>query len=305
MSLIEEILKAALDSNVDLPSLLRKCKLLAARINNNELAQWVDHELNGYPTTDGLPSYRVLRVQSFGDFYGPFGKGIKNAPIPEGSIPAEYRDYATTEYLLEGVSELAALAASDPPSPIIQFRWNPDLFVRVGSNIYPNLNCFSAWKSFSKSAIVGILDIVHNKVLDLTIKIEAELPDATDPASLTAISQERSQQIFQMVILGDVANLAYGSSEVTQDAEVHVSRGDFSSLRELLIGLGVSEEEIDELKVALKEDDQSEERGSLGSRTSQWIGNMIAKTVSGTWDASTSVAADVLKKAILSFLGLE
>ncbi len=48
MSLLREIQNAAVDETVSLAVLLRKCKILAARLGNIEFKTWVDKELNGY-----------------------------------------------------------------------------------------------------------------------------------------------------------------------------------------------------------------------------------------------------------------
>ena len=48
MSLLREIQEAAIDGSIDLPTLLRKCKVLAARLGNDDFTDWVDAELNGY-----------------------------------------------------------------------------------------------------------------------------------------------------------------------------------------------------------------------------------------------------------------
>lgn len=60
MGLLRDIQDAAADSKASLPDLLRKRKLLAARLKHAELDTWVSHELNGYPNDDMLPSYRHL-----------------------------------------------------------------------------------------------------------------------------------------------------------------------------------------------------------------------------------------------------
>ena len=305
MSLLSDILESAVDANVDLPTLLRKCKLLAARVRNEDFAEWVDHELNGYPSEDDLPSYRILRVQSYGDFYGPFGSGLRSAPIPETSLRPEHRKYATTQFLTEGVSGLQAMAQSEQSDSNIQLTWHPNLVAVAGSEIYRDYTCLRAWTSFSSSVLVGILDLVRNRVLDFTIKLEAEIPDAANVESLASISQERSQQIFQTVILGDVGNLASGSSEFSQEVGFPAATGDLAGLKESLQRLHVSEEDIDDLEAALREDGEPDEQGNLGSRTSDWIGKMVAKALSGTWNVGASTAADVLKKAILAYLGLE
>ncbi|MFN4056521.1 MAG: hypothetical protein ACK4GU_16890, partial [Alishewanella aestuarii] len=70
MSLLREIQSAAIDSHTDLASLLRKCKVLAARLGSNDFKAWVDNELSGYKSVDGLPEYRILNVNSKGHFAG-------------------------------------------------------------------------------------------------------------------------------------------------------------------------------------------------------------------------------------------
>ncbi|WP_411860517.1 AbiTii domain-containing protein [Klebsiella aerogenes] len=54
MSLLREIQQAATDPSFDLPSLLRKCKILASRLGSPEFKQWVNFELNGYPDLGNL-----------------------------------------------------------------------------------------------------------------------------------------------------------------------------------------------------------------------------------------------------------
>lgn len=97
MSLLWEIQGAALDSNVDITDLLRKCMVLAARLKNKEFKEWVSHELKGYKEDGDLPDYRCIDVASYGDFFDIFGNGpYKNYPIPTLPLSDEFRKYATT-----------------------------------------------------------------------------------------------------------------------------------------------------------------------------------------------------------------
>jgi len=59
VSLLREIQEAAIDSRVELTTLLRKCKVLAARLGNVEFKEWVEQELNGYKSKEkpaGIPT---------------------------------------------------------------------------------------------------------------------------------------------------------------------------------------------------------------------------------------------------------
>ena len=303
MSLIKEIQEAAVDSRVDLPTLLRKCRLLAARMRNQDLKQWVDYELNGYPSRESLPFYRTLGAQSFGDFYDSLGNGMKNAPIPSYSVPSEIREFVTSQHFLVGVGEIVAMVQNFKNSPTVQLRWSSDVFLRLGQDIYTGYNCFGAWKMVSRSAIFGILETVRNRILEFSIEIESEILDDADLPSLAEFPQERSQQIFQTVVMGDVGNLSYGSSGFSQTAEFPVAENNLSSLREFLEKHNVTGGDICELVTALKEDEKPDQQGKLGKRTSEWIGKMVGKAISGAWGVSSSAAADLLKQAILTYLG--
>ncbi|MBF0290686.1 MAG: hypothetical protein HQK86_00860 [Nitrospinae bacterium] len=47
MSLLRDIQTAAVAPDTDVATLLRKCKILAVRLGNDDFKAWVDHELNG------------------------------------------------------------------------------------------------------------------------------------------------------------------------------------------------------------------------------------------------------------------
>jgi hypothetical protein len=79
---------------------LRKCKVLAARLTNEPFEVWVERELNGFKGEDPLPDYRIVAAESKGHFLGRAGSGgIKNANIPPMCIPEHLRDQVRTVQL--------------------------------------------------------------------------------------------------------------------------------------------------------------------------------------------------------------
>jgi AbiTii len=49
MSLLDEIVDLSVKDDEKVSVLLRKCLVLAAKIKNDKLKEWAQHELNGYP----------------------------------------------------------------------------------------------------------------------------------------------------------------------------------------------------------------------------------------------------------------
>ena len=113
MSLLREIQDAAIDSNTELAVLLRKCKVLAARLGNPEFKKWVENELSGYDEIDDLPDYRILTVNSKGHFSGPFQSGLRNADIPLMCIEEDFRQHLVHSYLSQGVASMESLVREE------------------------------------------------------------------------------------------------------------------------------------------------------------------------------------------------
>lgn len=220
MSLLRKIQDAAIDSSVDLPTLLRNCKVLAARLGNDDFKRWIDHELSGYDNKDDLPDYRILRVNSKGHFSGAFGSGLRNADIPLLCLPENFRESLGHSYLMEPIAAMSALIEKSN-SGTLQEPWNPDLVAHFGMRIYENMVCMQAWKVIPASALVAALDTVRTRVLNFVLEIEAQNPAAGEAmANEKPVPQETVQHIFNTYITGDVQNLSSGSTNVTQHANL-------------------------------------------------------------------------------------
>lgn len=218
MSLLREIQSAAIDSSVPLASLLRKCKVLAARLGNEEFKSWIDNELNGYKSKEDLPEYRVLTVNSKGHFSGPFQSGLRNADIPMSCMPEKFRESLSHSYMMSPVAALESLVNGNDSGTLTE-PWNPDIVAHFGGNIYEDMNCMQAWKVIPTSALVAALDTIRTRVLNFVLEIEAEAPEAGEaPANSSPVPQDRVQQIFNTYITGNVQNLANASPGACQNA---------------------------------------------------------------------------------------
>ncbi len=218
MSLLREIQDAAIDSDTELAALLRKCKVLAARLGNDDFKQWVNNELVGYEDIESLPEYRKLYVNSKGHFSGPFQSGLRNADIPMSCVPKKLRDKLSHSYMLQSVAGLEALAEGSKSGTASE-PWNPDIVAHFGDKIYEGMNCMQAWKVIPMTSVVSALDNVRNRILSFVLEIESEAPDAGEAAiNSNPVPQEKIHQIFNTYITGDVQNIATGSTSVKQKA---------------------------------------------------------------------------------------
>ncbi|EGR1072261.1 hypothetical protein QXB71_004047 [Vibrio cholerae] len=218
MSLLREIQNSAIDANEPIGTLLRKCKVLAARLGSSEFKRWVENELNGYTDKEQIPEYRIMSVGCKGYFSGGFGTSMSNASIPSRCIPENFREGLFTSYLSQPISSIESLI-NDSDGGTVQEPWPADVTAHFGMNIYQGMNCLQAWKVIPVNALVGILDMIRSRVLNFVLEIESEDPEAGDaPINSQPVAEEKVQQIFHTYITGNVQNVATGSSHVSQHA---------------------------------------------------------------------------------------
>ncbi|WP_407305358.1 hypothetical protein [Acinetobacter sp.] len=215
MSLLREIQNDATNSSVKVSDLLRKCKILAARLGNDDFKIWVDSELNGYESSDGIPFYRVYNnVSSKGHFSGIFGSGLRNADIPSNCFPKEFRKDLTTVSLVAPIAEIESLVQKSTKGKLLQQPWDSNFVAMFSNKIYENTVCVQAWKVIPSTKLEGMIDIVKTKILNFVLEIEAINPNAGDAAlNSNPIPQEKVSQIFNFNISGNVQNLASGNNQ--------------------------------------------------------------------------------------------
>ncbi len=301
MSLLEDIQKAAVDGKSDLGELLRKCKLLAARLDSKPLEDWLVWESNGYPKEVQLPAYRVWGVQLKGHFSGPFQSSLRNAPIPTICVPDDIRDHTTIFRCQQSVVSIQELLESNDSGT---FQTNlGDLSVLLGAKVYEDRNCLQAWGEFERGHLVEVLNSVRNRILDLVLAIWKEDPKAGEvPGRPDRLEPSKVNQIFNTTVYGGAASVvgAAESSMIT----FNVQTGDFKTLAQALKDHSVEDADIKELEAAMQDDPPPKDSNSFGPRVSQWIGKMIGKAASGAWKIALGAAGALLASLIAKYYGL-
>lgn len=301
-SLLSDIQANAIDSSANITDLLRKCKVLAKRLGQEEMSHWVDQELGGYSEDEVLPDYRIVPAEARGNFYSSF-RELKNGLIPSQCLPEKYRYLATTVYLRGPISSIAHLAkASATDTPVV--NWPADVVAVFSTGIYQDMACLNAWQVISPATIVGILDTVRNRVLSFALEIETIAPNAGEVAEVSPATKKAVSQVFETIVHGNVGNITSGSHDFEQHNVMVVGKNDLASLRKTLADAGVAPTDIDDLEEALKDDAGDGDNKGIGKRAAMWIGSMIRKASEGVGKVALDVAPVLLAKVISQYLGL-
>jgi hypothetical protein len=301
MTLLEDIQEAAVDSKSNLAALLRKCKLLAARLGSQPLEDWVLWESNGYPDGVAVPDYRVWRLEVKGHFAGPLGFALRGVPIPLPYLPTESRKHFKRYEYRQSIASVEALL-SEGDGGIIQLSTG-DLALVVGTKVYERYTCLLAWAEFGENHFVELLNAVRNRILDFAVAVWKESPQAGEGGNETAAKIEATKvtQIFNTTVYGGAANLV-GTANASM-IEFNINAKDFSSLEAVLRGHGVPEPDLTALRGALQSEESKPEQG-FGPKVSSWIGKMVGKAADGTWNIGLEAAGNLLAQVIGKYYGL-
>lgn len=303
MSLLNDIKKDAIDSKSDISELLRRCKVLAYRLDNDEFKLWIEYELNGYPEEVDVPKYRQIHVESYGNFAGTFGSRIENSPIALSALESNHRAYFSKHNCGESVSSISSVIRKTSDLNL-RGSWPHDLILYYGDKLSSNYHLVEAWQAIPVSSLITILDTVKNRILTFVLELEKESPNIGEDATIP-IDKDKIQQNFRTIIMGNVTNLvSSGSQSVTYNTSIKIIQNDFDSLKRFLLSNELTESDIKELEKAIRDDGDANKEKIQGDKVQSWFMSMLQKAKSGLWQITVPVASQLLTEALKRYYGL-
>jgi hypothetical protein len=163
-SLILDLQRDALDSNIRVSDLLRKALVAARKLGIKDFEAWINLELNGYVEWKNIPTYRMLQgqIEAWNPFYGwqpvifedpEYAKALSSCSVSQsiGEIEATIGDHKPQGRLIMSLPQ-------ETEYEIIQ---GLDLTTKVSRRV-------------SAARIVNILDAVRNIILGWSLKLEQD-----------------------------------------------------------------------------------------------------------------------------------
>ncbi|SHF03410.1 hypothetical protein SAMN05444278_1231 [Psychroflexus salarius] len=282
--MIDKIIDELSDSNQSLVNPLLKTKVIATRIGNIELLNWINKELNGYnsiQSNSDLPDYRNAKANSSCTL--KVGYGIQeNTPVPIAYLKDEgLRDFFIKFPLVDGVQTLETYT-TNPKGDTLGKNLSVDFWKMVTSEFRKtgvNITVTNISVTTSISSITQTLSEIRSKFLDLMLAVETEFPNISDISSSTKEQKnELSDKITLILKQVNITNSGDGSSINTgNDNALNSASGD-NIQQEINLTKEKSEqieELISELKSAIA--DQNFEEKSDVELEIQRVENQLSK----------------------------
>lgn len=294
-SLVHQLQSEAIDDTASISSLLLKAKLVAAKLGLDDLSEWIEFELGGYPTRNHVPQYRRFHCKP--EAFNPWAGWI---PIDFGKTPKKLLYEFTTIYMQESISNVEKHSAS---SGKLEMRMDAGLteMFYAGSDSHEKFKI--AWR-FSPHSLNGVLTTVRGRILTWVLDLEKQ-GVLGEGVNFSFKEKEIAHMVFKNDFSNAVINnngvLASSTGDVTQENKMNVES--FDSLRDELKKIGVNDAEIDELHEAIESSEQPLTPVGFSQNISDWIGKISGKAMQGGLKLGGAVAIGVIVKLITNHLG--
>lgn len=308
MGLLREIQSSLLQQGQEIGPILLKLRFLASRLGSAPLEDWVRHESEGYPSEVTVPSYRKLGVSYKATFSGPFGSGIRNAPIPPFLIEQHAGPQWTLYEVRQSVAAIDELVRdSGKPSGTLQIN-AANLILLLQGKVYEGYACNSVTGLISKASLKEIQNAVRARVLELTIQLEKSIPAAADidlgPSRDTSMKEaEKVTKITQQIVHGNVTTISNSGDKAI--FHFNNTERDSRALLQALVDAGIERVDAEEFSKIVAEEPGGTKDDPFGERAKGWILKNLNKAADGTWKIGLAAATSVLTEATLKYYGLK
>jgi len=311
MKLLSNIINELIDESISLQRPLLKMKVLASRVGNKDLLNWVNKELEGYVGIDSeVPNYRKTMSNVMGSYING-NRQYNNVSIPVIGLSEKMDEYMMIFEVPSGIQTIESGIMSNK-SGLIEMRLPSELQKQIETNIKRNGNPYfqllEVRKEISAAFLTQIVSTVRSKLLDLALELEQTFGLEVDIIALSkndesvnkTINTIMSQTVINTTGHGNIINTG-NENEIVNNSVINAS--DFESLRAFLKDNKVAEEDINELQVIIDNDNQVAEEKKMGSKVGDWTKKMLGKAVDGSWKVSLAIAGKMLADAIQAYYG--
>ncbi len=261
-SLVLELQKAAEDEKIKVSALLRKAKVVAAKLKRTDINEWIQKEIHGYKESKSIPEYRSISAEII-IFYSWDVRG-RLIDLDD----KEFENQLSLKSILDSVIVIESL--------IEQMQKNnmPYIEIPIPSSFFKPLKIRN--KTFSNDdrqvfrisvqQYSEILESVRNKILDWSLDLEAQGITGKDMTFSTEDVGKATKVTFNINnsnvtgiggVNAPITTTEGHSNSTTIEAGDHstilsnVDIKDYSQIYLELKGKGVPDDAVKELKEAI------------------------------------------------------
>jgi len=306
MKLISDILNDLVNDQISLSVALNKTKVLATRIDNQALLNWVNSELKGYPNFDSVPDYRSTQGTVIGDFTNG-RQHVTNYPLPLPELGDDMDEKIRQFRTVDSVTTLEAFfdipVTENRDSLVFPFpegmRSSLEDILRNSNGPYFQLINVGIKVPFHFAT--SVLASVKDKLLEFMLALEKEFGIESEISDLQGNNAKINYIMNNTITNNGDGNVVNTGANATVTANITITKGNKDALAKILTENGVENKDIVELLTVI--DTEQSEGNTFGTKVTEWMKNMLSKSLDGTWQVGIGAAGTLLAEALKAYYG--
>ncbi|MGK7870857.1 hypothetical protein [Falsiroseomonas sp. E2-1-a20] len=300
MGLLSDIQAALLDDEAPVGPILLKMRFLANRLGSEVLEDWVRYEAEGYPPDALVPEYRVAGVAYTGTYMNGFSV-IRDVAIPPSQIEEHAGPHWNKHKIRDSMAVVDDMVATEKSGGHAVVNAG-DLRRLLHKKIITSHTCSHLTGVLNSNAYLTVRSAVRHKLLDLTFKLEKEVPAAKDieigskPTGNPVDAARTTQVINNILYGGNLTNVTNSGAAAT--VSVNVRQRDVTVLADALKSRGVPDSDATELAAIVATEEPESPSEPLGARARAWIAEKAGKVPGTLWGLSYAGALEMVKEAV-------
>jgi len=258
----------------------------------------VTNELSGYPDDQpgGVPPYRVVGMQVHGHVTNMAWQ-MSDYILPILHLPKKRQQELTECRFTESIASIEAMAQK--PGQLRR-----PLPAEFGGSIKkvltPGTHVVSAWCELNMIQVENIVTQVRSRLLDFVLELKdavGDIPERELPQKAATVD---TGSMFRMAIYNTGSGTVVVGSTTVQ---VNNQQGDIDGLLKEVAKLGYDKGELEELRVAVLEDQRTSKPTITEGETSKWYVKALKKVGRGVVDAGVDVVSKVISESLKNYGG--
>lgn len=211
-----QIIKDLANGKADTQTALKRTKVLLQDLENDDLLDWVNYEIEGYPDDVEIPDYRVIGGQLYGTYFkGSLANHIiyNHVPLPLGNLPDEIKEDILTIKIRQGIEALkGVIAKSEKNNNRLMKQIPPEYYPYIAqANNDLGMMITTASVELNMPKVLNIFPKVESKLLDILSYLEKQFGNLDD---LDINIESKSEKELNNII-NHIHVLIYNDKSVT------------------------------------------------------------------------------------------
>ena len=183
-----------------------------------------------------------------------------------------------------------------------------DLILLLQGNVYEGFACNSVTGFIPVGALVELQSSVRTRVLELTIRLEKEIPRvatiAVGPQSNhSTMDTNEVSQINNQVIYDN--HVEIHSSGAEAQFVLNIGRGDINAFTKALTASGIPESAAKEFATIVSEEKPESKVEPFGERARDWLSRNLGRFADGSWKVGIAAGTNLLTEAAMRYYGFK